>query len=305
MQTLQIRFENALTSLDGLSVGDAFGQGFFINSQLLEQLITERALPSPPWFFTDDTLMTLSIVSNLRQFGTINQDALARSFAERYDYERAYGPSMHRALGRIRDGEDWRDVAGSLFAGQGSFGNGAAMRVAPLGAFFADDFPELIEQARLSAEVTHAHPEAIAGAIAVAVAAGVAVCARKQAVKPMVGEFFAEILSCTPSSEVKSKLARAQTMPGSTDIAHVAAMLGNGTGVSAQDTVPFAVWCAAQWLDDFETAMWKTVSALGDRDTTCAIVGGIVASFTGREGIPSNWLADREPLPDWFRSAAA
>ncbi len=153
-----LAFEQALIALDGLSVGDAFGQGFFTNSQLLEQLITERALPSPPWFFTDDTLMTLSIVSNLRQFGAINQDVLARSFAQRYDYERAYGPSMHRALGRIRDGEDWRDVAGSLFAGQGSFGNGAAMRVAPLGAFFADDFPELIEQARLLTDDTQPVP---------------------------------------------------------------------------------------------------------------------------------------------------
>jgi len=46
--------------------------------------------------------------------------------------------------------------------------------------------------------------------------------------------------------------------------------------------------------------MWATVSALGDRDTTCAIVGGIVACYTGVVGIPPDWLAAREPLPDWI-----
>ncbi len=45
--------------------------------------------------------------------------------------------------------------------------------------------------------------------------------------------------------------------------------------------------------------MWLTVSGLGDRDTTCAIVGGIVSMFTGAEGIPSEWREAREPLPDW------
>ncbi len=66
------------------------------------------------------------------------------------------------------------------------------------------------------------------------------------------------------------------------------------------DTVPFCLWCAAQYLDNYEEAMWATVSALGDRDTTCAIVGGIVACYNGVEGIPPDWLAAREPLPDWI-----
>lgn len=51
-----------------------------------------------------------------------------------------------------------------LFYGQGSYGNGAAMRVAPLGAYFADDLALATQQARLSAEVTHAHAEGLIGA---------------------------------------------------------------------------------------------------------------------------------------------
>jgi len=70
----------------------------------------------------------------------------------------------------MRQGGDWRELNQTR-----SFGNGASMRVAPLGAFFADQPPALVcDEARLSAEITHAHPERIAGAIAVAVAAALA-----------------------------------------------------------------------------------------------------------------------------------
>jgi ADP-ribosylglycohydrolase len=53
---------------------------------------------------------------------------------------------------------------------------------------------------------------------------------------------------------------------------------------------------ARGYSDDYSEAIWQTVSALGDRDTTCAIVGGIVALKAGRESIPANWLKAREPL---------
>jgi hypothetical protein len=42
--------------------------------------------------------------------------------------------------------------------------------------------------------------------------------------------------------------------------------------------------------------MWTTVTGLGDRDTTCAIAGGVVAMAVGRAGLPASWLAAREPL---------
>lgn len=96
---------------------------------------------------------------------------------------------------------------------------------------------------------------------------------------------------------MREKIRHARNLaPGSSVLLAVRA-LGNGTGISAQDTVPFTLWCAAQHLDNFEAALWLTISGLGDRDTTCAIVGGIVAGCTGTEGIPAAWLAARESLP--------
>ena len=72
--------------------------------------------------------------------------------------------------------------------------------------------------------------------------------------------------------------------------------LGSGQRVLASDTVPFCLWCAARHLDNYEEAMWTTVAGLGDRDTTCAIVGAIVALSAGPASIPKEWLEAREPL---------
>ena len=291
--------QRARCSLEGLSVGDAFGQTFFINPDVVEGLIEQRALATRTWNYTDDTQMALSIFSVLRQYGHIDQPALARSFAERYENTRGYGPAMHRLLWEIKCGEDWSERASSLFAGQGSFGNGAAMRVGPVGAFFADDIDAVVEHATRSSVITHTHDEAIAGAIAVAVAVAVAHNLRRSGVTPARSEFLDQVLPFVPDSEVRSRIRQARDMSANASVQFAVSVLGNGVKVSAQDTVPFALWCAGTHLSNYEEALWLTVSGLGDRDTTCAIVGGIVASHTGTSGIPVEWLTSRERLPKW------
>jgi ADP-ribosylglycohydrolase len=77
--------------------------------------------------------------------------------------------------------------------------------------------------------------------------------------------------------------------------------LGNGSYVVAADTVPFCVWSAARHLDNYAEALWQTVYGLGDRDTTCAIVGGIVALSADRRTVPDTWLRSREPLQVSYR----
>ncbi len=293
------RLNRAFNSLQGLSVGDAFGEKFFLHPDVAENIIASRAIPAMPWYYTDDTQMALSIYWVLREYGEIGRDDLAKSFARRYDEKRGYGAGMQRLLLNIRDGQKWQDLSCNSFNGQGSYGNGAAMRVAPLGAFFADDLDLVVEQARKSAEVTHAHEEAIAGCIAVAVAAAFS-CKLKESNKPNKTEFLDFILPYIPESEVASKISQARDLQNDISVNSAAAILGNGTKVSAQDTVPFTLWCAAQHLNNYEEALWLTVSGLGDRDTNCAIVGGIVALSPGVESIPKAWLSAREALPKWI-----
>jgi ADP-ribosylglycohydrolase len=291
--------ERMLTSLEGLALGDAFGQGFFVHPDLVEQLIVERALPRSPWRYTDDTEMALSIVAVLREHGRVEQDVLAQAFAARYDYHRGYGPAMHGLLARIRDGAPWQGAAQALFEGQGSHGNGAAMRVAPLGAYFADDLDLAAQEARRSADVTQAHPEGIAGAVAVAGAAALASRHGVSGRLPSPRAFLDQILPFVPDSVVRERIRHARNLAEGASVRLAVAALGNGSAITAQDTVPFALWCAAQRLDHYEGALWLTVSGLGDRDTTCAIVGGIVALSADSATIPAAWRACREALPPW------
>jgi ADP-ribosylglycohydrolase len=291
------RLKRAYISLEGLSVGDAFGGFYELNSALRDRL-NARILFKPPWHFTDDTNMALSIVAILRRYNKIDQDALALHFAKYYDRKRGYGMSTRGLVARIQKGQYWKDAAFSAFGGQGSFGNGGAMRVAPLGGYFADDLDLVIENACQSAEITHAHPEGIAGTIAVAIAAAYAWRMRSEAPE-MKQHFLQEVVQHVPDSEVRSGILKADGLAADTPIQKVVKVLGNGSRVSAQDTVPFALWCAKKHLDNYEEAIWLTGSGMGDTDTTCAIVGGIVALYTGHEGIPEVWKQSREPLSEW------
>jgi ADP-ribosylglycohydrolase len=296
----QERLARARCKLEGLSVGDGFGERwFYIPPDLAPSLIKARAEPAPIWDYTDDTQMALSIFFILRRYKGIDRAKLAQSFARRYNPERKYGASMRGLFEQVRNGVPWRTAAQWLFDGQGSFGNGAAMRVAPVGGYFADDLDAVVEQARRSAEVTHAHPEGIAGAIAVAVAAALAWQSREKT-PPDRRAFIEQILPLVPESEVRSGLQRAAEIQSNwSSFGGVVAALGNGLKISAQDTVPFCVWAAGEYLDNYEEALWLTAQAGGDIDTNCAIVGGIVATRTGREGIPAEWRKNREPLPSW------
>lgn len=281
--------ERARRALDGLSVGDAFGERFFGPGVEVMPRIQRRALPDGPWRWTDDTAMALSIVEVLERHGAIDQDALARSFSRRHRAEpmRGYGAGAHQLLHEITIGGDWRSLTHALFGGMGSFGNGAAMRVAPLGAFFAGDLSRVVSEAHASAEVTHGHPEGIAGGVAVAVAAAVA---------PEPGDgraWLAQIAKHTPRGEVHDGIGAAIALPDAATVVDAAVALGNGSGVTAPDTVPLCLWVVSR-VRDYEDAMWRTVSALGDRDTTCAIVGGILGAHGAAP--PAAWLARREPL---------
>jgi ADP-ribosylglycohydrolase len=293
------RLVRARASLEGLSVADALGNRFFGEPERVERLIALRALPAAPWRYSDDTEMALSIVTVLARHGEIDPHALAGSFAARYDPTRGYGPAMHDLLAQYRAGVSWRLAAPRLFGGQGSWGNGAAMRAGPLGAYFADDPDRVPEQAGRSAVVTHTHPEAAAGAIAVALAAAWAARLGAAGKRPTIPDFLDRVQAGVPHSDVRAGLRRARGLRPDAPVAEAVALLGNGRDISAPDTVPFALYCAARYLDDYEEALWYALSGLGDRDTTGAIAGSVVAAYTGAEGIPAEWRASREPLPAW------
>ncbi|MFG2831171.1 ADP-ribosylglycohydrolase family protein [Streptomyces sp. NPDC048434] len=290
----------AHAALEGLAFGDAFGERFFPLFRPLpesRQLIAARsAPPDPRWHWTDDTAMALDLLAVLEEHGEVAPQPLARQFAATYaaDPGRGYGSGMHALLPRVAAAPDaWQELATALFGGEGSLGNGAAMRVAPLGAWFSDDLDRAADQAARSARVTHAHPEGIAGAVAVAVAAALSARGEPPALSAVAAR--------TPHGPLRQGLLHAAGLPPATDPVRAAAELGSGRQIRADDTVPFALWCAARHPDDLEAVLWTTAAGLGDVDTTCAIAGGVVAARTGAAALPQEWPQRREPLPGWVR----
>src|SRR5437763_3728746 len=95
-KTREDRLRRMRLSLEGLSLGDSFGQQFFHRNHWADGA-NSRQLPPAPWKYTDDTEMALAIADILCEHGTIDQNRLAIAFAERYALNpyRGYGSGAH------------------------------------------------------------------------------------------------------------------------------------------------------------------------------------------------------------------
>ncbi len=293
------KLERARRALEWLALGDAFGQTLFAPAFVIDPMFADRQNRfEGPWPYTDDAAMARAVYDELASNGAVEPSSLADRFTQEYGREpwRGYGGGMHRLFERRGAGVDWEVAAHMLFEGSGSYGNGAAMRVAPLGAYFADsDDTTLVAQARASALPTHTHREGVAGAIAVAVATAmmwrVRDCSDDEVAR---GLMFEAVLDLTPEGDVRSRISRASRMPSDAHPMSAAARLGNGSRITALDTVPLCLWSIGAHRRDFEHAMWQTASVLGDRDTTCAIVAGMLAMCAHPTSVPSEWIEHAE-----------
>ncbi len=292
------RIENAKKSLLGVAIGDAFGDSFFGETEKVVDKINLREIPETKWEFTDDTVMSIAIFEELEANGDIDQDSLIKKFYINHDLDtnRGYGATLRRVLREIKGGENWREVSKNAFEGQGSMGNGAAMRVCPIGAFYFDDLQKVKYLAAKSAEITHSNIEAIAGAIAIATGTALTTQMRLQGTILTPTKFIDRILNELPDSDTKSKVLKSKSVSYNYQIESVKSILGNGTNMTSQDTVPFAIWCTAYNLENFEEGLWKAVSILGDRDTICAMVGGMLIMSSRKANIPSIWTASVEQI---------
>ena len=243
--------------------------------------------------------MALGILEVLDRHGTIEQDDLARTFGRRWRLEprRGYGPGAYRLLSSFAEGGIWQLDSKSLFGGNGSYGNGSAMRVAPVGAYFAEDYAIVVREAARSAEVTHRHPDGIAGAVAIAVAAAYVHRNRADCDDPeWRTRLFDIVLDLMPGGDTRAGVEQARSIDPAITPRSAASWLGNGIQVTCPDTIPFCLWGIGSFVTDYRRAVWETIRVGGDIDTNAAIVGGVVCLATGSEGIPAEWMVRREEL---------
>src|SRR5262245_7899589 len=160
-------------SLLGLALGDALGAPHEggIAGQAVWWLLGFGKRDLLRW--TDDTEMAMGLAESLIEKRGLNADHLAALWAERADWKRGYGAGTRKLLGIVRAGTPWREASRAVFP-EGSFGNGAAMRAAPLGLFFHRDQKELCRAAKLASSITHAHALGIDGGLLIARATAMA-----------------------------------------------------------------------------------------------------------------------------------
>ena len=207
---------------------------------------TDFPLFQPMSRFTDDTVLMCAVA-----YAILSQEE--------------YGPSIKR-FGRrypgVGYGSKFRQwLISPTFIPYGSWGNGSAMRVVPVGWAF-DSVEDVLEEARKTAEVTHNHPEGINGAQATALAVYLARTGSTKA------EIQAEI-----SSRFKYDLT--QTLAEIRPFYHFE--------VSCQGSVPQSILAFLE-STGVEDAIRNAVSLGGDSDTMACIAGGIAEAFYG--GLP-------------------
>lgn len=207
------------------------------------------ALFAPGCRFTDGTVLTLATGSAIGLYGYMNFESAYRSWGRQYP-NAGYGRSFRAWL------------ASESPKPYGSYGNGSAMRVSPIGWITASP-QEAVEWARLSAIPTHDHPRGILGAQAVALALHLAHHGTA------VDEIRRHIVALTGYSLDRT----VEDIRGSYSF-----------DVTCDGSVPEAIICALE-STSWEHAVRMAVSLGGNADTQAAIAGGIAEAL--HHGIPA------------------
>ncbi len=237
----------------------------------------------PKLSYTDDTQMMIGVAEALLEVDSLEEEVLIRKFATNFDLQRRYGLGTIQILDAVRCGGDWRFLAQSLFPG-GSFGNGAAMRVAPVGLMFHDDLDRVWNEARLSALPTHRHPLGIEGAQLLAIA--IALLARDAIFNQ--DRFYAELRSRVTLDEYRWLIDSA----GSLEPDDTVSFLGNG--IEAHRSVVTSIACFALSPRSYKEAVGRAICLGGDTDTLGAMTGALSGTHLGINGVPRELLSRLE-----------
>ena len=297
---LEDRFRGGML---GTFCGDALGAAFegWRPHEAQEALARfERGGAFPDWGrYTDDTEMCVALAQSLvDRGGEVDGDDIARSFLRHYDPSRGYGPGTVRTLNAISRGTPWREAALSAFGG-GSYGNGSAMRAAPVGLLFHHDLEALRAAAVAQSSVTHTHPLGTAGAALQAAAVALAVRAREPsawAPEDVLGELRAFVEGGPDQGAAEAYLERLEAVELMLDEPDAPAEVARalGTAPTCPRSVPTAIYCALVRPRSPAEAITFAVSLGGDSDTIGAMAGAISGALHGASALPEAWLGSLE-----------
>jgi ADP-ribosyl-[dinitrogen reductase] hydrolase len=267
----------------GGAIGDAWGSGYENLPPQLADRTTFYLVPlpvhAPRWQLTDDTQLTLRTLEALCQHPLLSPAQLATCLVEAYTQGQltGLGTSTVHAFRGLQAGGHWSQVGRG---GEYSAGNGAAMRSAPFAFWPQIDRAYLRDFCRL----THHHEDAYVGALAVVLAIRASLHGQWTGTESLVELLLPQL----PDTRVRDRLLAIQALPGSPTIAEVARL---GTSGYVVDSVPFALFCAAQAPRlGFGPMLAAIMQAGGDTDTNASLAGQVVGALLGVAQLPPTLL---------------
>jgi len=294
-KTLKDKFRGAIL---GSFLVDAFGAG--VEGMSAEMARSHLHVLSDKFLrrYTDDTDMTLALAESMVERGKVDLEDIANKFSLHCDLTRGYAIGTIKAVLALRSGVAWHQVSRIVFE-NGSFGNGGAMRVSPVGLFNHQSTEDLRKAATDQANITHVHPLGQWGAVMQAAAIGWAVLQDPE--KPLKkGEMviqLREVLWPGPLeyqkaiNEIEKMFERAGKLKGEEVVRHL------GHGVEAHRSVPTASYISLAYSPDFQDSIRAAISLGGDTDTIAAMVGAIAGAHVGEKGLPTEWIDQLEDGP--------
>jgi poly(ADP-ribose) glycohydrolase ARH3 len=281
----------------GSAVGDAMGELAFQYSE--KDKLMEAAVRVTELRYTDDTAMAIGLATSLLRKGHVEARDLGETFRRNFEKEpwRGYAAGPPTIFSLVLSEEiAYVDAARMLFGGEGSFGNGAAMRIVPLGLFFHNS-PQIYQLASGSAEVTHAHPIGKDGAAVQAFAVAQAVkLDSTEEFRPE--QFVRYLIGFTRTSEMREKLELVRKLLREGVVPSIAAEQ-LGQSVAVHESLPFAIYSFLRFPSSFEDCLYCAIMHGGDRDTLGAMAGALSGAYLGFEAIPHSWrtkLENREKI---------
>jgi ADP-ribosylglycohydrolase len=173
-----------------------------------------------------------------------------------------------------------------------SAGNGTAMRVAPIGAFFANQPDLLTDYVTASTRITHTDPKALIGAKAIAEITAW-IWRENLSEKPALSEFIAILRQVDNEGEWQTLVMRIeQGLQQNLSVQQFADLMGLEQGITGYiyHTVPMVLYAWYTHFADYPQTLTSLLNCGGDTDTTGAIVGALAGSVTGEQGIPASWI---------------
>jgi len=280
---MKSKFTGALL---GSAVGDALGAP--VEGYSMKKVISvfEEGWEMISGRYTDDTEMMIGVAESLIENKGFDGEDMATRFIDNYDPSRGYGPGSKEALRRISKGESWEETSKKLFGGKGSYGNGAAMRIAPVGIFYYDDADKLKEIAYKSSHITHSHELGKEGAALQAFSIALAVSGTKKE------DMLLKLKRFTKSEVYKEKVRKLEALLDK-ETTKKEVIYGLGSGKEAFNSVPTAIYSFLH-ADSFKDAVVYAVSLGGDTDTVGAMTGAICGAYYGEGAIPKRWVEKLE-----------